>query len=240
MVTQIWVNIGSGNGLLPDGTKPLPEPMFIVYHQWGLLTITSGLFPKRDLSHQSLKLAENYLFKIPFKFPRHKGVNISLASLFISHSTAHIHPHRVSYVSQQHMTCTPQLHYTYPLLLSLITSLSSSVITGAINKSLPNNTLGSKLIVLVSEESSLTASKLVLRANRAITAHVTQSLRTRYALWQPCCRDRVWRWYAHTDVVQTLGCHTQLNTEHQAENNKDIGVPQPGRKVHSHAWSSHT
>ena len=23
----IWVNIGSGNGLLPDGTKPLPEPM---------------------------------------------------------------------------------------------------------------------------------------------------------------------------------------------------------------------
>ena len=27
MVTEIWINIGSGNGLLPDGTKPLPEPM---------------------------------------------------------------------------------------------------------------------------------------------------------------------------------------------------------------------
>ena len=27
MVTEIWVNIGSGNGLLPNGTKPLPEPM---------------------------------------------------------------------------------------------------------------------------------------------------------------------------------------------------------------------
>ena len=27
MVTWIWVNLGSGNGLLPDGTKPLPEPM---------------------------------------------------------------------------------------------------------------------------------------------------------------------------------------------------------------------
>ena len=27
MVTEIWVNISSGNGLLPDGTKPLPEPM---------------------------------------------------------------------------------------------------------------------------------------------------------------------------------------------------------------------
>ena len=27
MATEIWVNIGSGNDLLPDGTKPLPEPM---------------------------------------------------------------------------------------------------------------------------------------------------------------------------------------------------------------------
>ena len=27
----IWVNIGSGNGLLPEGTKPLPEPM-LTYH----------------------------------------------------------------------------------------------------------------------------------------------------------------------------------------------------------------
>ena len=25
MATEIWVSIGSGNGLLPDGTKPLPE-----------------------------------------------------------------------------------------------------------------------------------------------------------------------------------------------------------------------
>ena len=29
MVTEIWVNIGSGDDLLPDGTKPLPELMFI-------------------------------------------------------------------------------------------------------------------------------------------------------------------------------------------------------------------
>ena len=32
-MTEIWVNIGSGNGLLPDGTKPLPEPM-LNDHQW--------------------------------------------------------------------------------------------------------------------------------------------------------------------------------------------------------------
>ena len=27
----ILVNIGSGNGLLPDGTKPLPEPMLTIH-----------------------------------------------------------------------------------------------------------------------------------------------------------------------------------------------------------------
>ena len=32
MGKEIWVNIGSGNGLLPDGTKPVPEPM-LIYHQ---------------------------------------------------------------------------------------------------------------------------------------------------------------------------------------------------------------
>ena len=31
MVTWNWVNIGSGNGVLPDGTKPLPQPM-LTYH----------------------------------------------------------------------------------------------------------------------------------------------------------------------------------------------------------------
>ena len=27
MATQIWVNIGSGNGVLPGNTKPLPETL---------------------------------------------------------------------------------------------------------------------------------------------------------------------------------------------------------------------
>ena len=35
MVTEIWVNIGSGNGLLPDGTTPLPEPMLTDHQGWG-------------------------------------------------------------------------------------------------------------------------------------------------------------------------------------------------------------
>ena len=49
MATEIWVNIGSGNGLLPDGTKPLPEAMLT--YQWGPVTITCGQFRKRYLSH---------------------------------------------------------------------------------------------------------------------------------------------------------------------------------------------
>ena len=30
MVTEIWLDMGSGNGLLPHGTKPLPAPMLII------------------------------------------------------------------------------------------------------------------------------------------------------------------------------------------------------------------
>ena len=38
MVTQLWINIGSGNGLLADSTKPLPEPM-LHYHKHGSVAI---------------------------------------------------------------------------------------------------------------------------------------------------------------------------------------------------------
>ena len=31
MATSTWVNTGWGNGLMPDGTKPLPEPV-LTYH----------------------------------------------------------------------------------------------------------------------------------------------------------------------------------------------------------------
>ena len=54
MATEIWVNIGLGNGLLPDGTKPSPEPM-LIDHQWSPVTFILGQFHKRCLNHQSLK-----------------------------------------------------------------------------------------------------------------------------------------------------------------------------------------
>ena len=39
--TRSWVNIGSRNGLLPNGTKPLPEPM-LTYHQQGPVVFIGG------------------------------------------------------------------------------------------------------------------------------------------------------------------------------------------------------
>ena len=38
-----WVNIGPGNGLLPDGTKPLPEPM-LTYDEFGALAYSREQF----------------------------------------------------------------------------------------------------------------------------------------------------------------------------------------------------
>ena len=39
MVLGIVANTGSGNDLLPGGTKPLPEPMS-TYHQWSFVAFT--------------------------------------------------------------------------------------------------------------------------------------------------------------------------------------------------------
>ena len=48
MVSQIWANTDSGKGLLPDGTKPLPEPM-LAYHPWHLVPFSRGQFPRKSI-----------------------------------------------------------------------------------------------------------------------------------------------------------------------------------------------
>ena len=45
MATQILVNIGSGNGLLPGGTKPFTEPM-LTYHKYRPVTLSKGNFTR--------------------------------------------------------------------------------------------------------------------------------------------------------------------------------------------------
>ena len=60
MVMEIWVNIGSVNGLLPDGTKPLLEPM-LTYHQLGPVAIILAQYHKiwrhQWMSKTRLKIA---------------------------------------------------------------------------------------------------------------------------------------------------------------------------------------
>ena len=75
MATKIWVNIGSGNSLLPDGTKPLPETM-LTDHQWSPVTFILGQFHKGCHNHQSLKSIWKYISKISFKFPRGQWVKL--------------------------------------------------------------------------------------------------------------------------------------------------------------------
>ena len=46
MPSVILVNTGSGNGLLPDNTKPLPEPI-LTDPRWGLVAFTWGKFHRK-------------------------------------------------------------------------------------------------------------------------------------------------------------------------------------------------
>ena len=54
MATEIWVNIGSGNGLLPDDTKPLPEPMMT--YQWSFVHPTTILQAAPEISDHGMSL----------------------------------------------------------------------------------------------------------------------------------------------------------------------------------------
>ena len=58
-VTQSWVNIASGNGFLPDGTKPLSEPR-MTNHKWGLhLRTISQKTVKISALDMSLKITDS-------------------------------------------------------------------------------------------------------------------------------------------------------------------------------------
>ena len=66
MAIGIWVNIGSGNGFLPDYTKPLPEPM-LIYHQWGAVTFIEDNFTRDTSAINHQNRFENCLLEISFK-----------------------------------------------------------------------------------------------------------------------------------------------------------------------------
>ena len=53
MASQNSVNIGSDNGLVPSGTKPLTEPV-LTNHQWGHMAFTWGQFHRKYSRYLSL------------------------------------------------------------------------------------------------------------------------------------------------------------------------------------------
>ena len=57
MAIYLWVNIGSGNGLLPDSTKPLPKPMLTYYRGIHLRAISREV---------QLNIICNMLFEFTF------------------------------------------------------------------------------------------------------------------------------------------------------------------------------
>ena len=59
MVAQIWINTGSGNGLLPDDIKPLPEPVLNIN---GVLQSSKlAGSPKSEASEIMLQTSETIL-----------------------------------------------------------------------------------------------------------------------------------------------------------------------------------
>ena len=67
MAAQIWVSMDSGNGLLPDGTKPLSEPMLTHKVLWDLPCANTLRYDKY----------EDHTFKIAATSPRGQCVNTS-------------------------------------------------------------------------------------------------------------------------------------------------------------------
>ena len=71
-VTFIWVNIGSGKGLLPDGTKPSPGPV-LINCRWGLAALTWEQCHGKNSRFLDLTLKIVYL-KITAASPRGQWV----------------------------------------------------------------------------------------------------------------------------------------------------------------------
>ena len=51
--TWNWINIGSSNGLVPDGVNPLAQPV-LTYHWWGLATLNCKQFHGKCSGYQSV------------------------------------------------------------------------------------------------------------------------------------------------------------------------------------------
>ena len=78
MATLVCSNIDSSNGLLIDGTKPLPKPM-LTYRQWGSVAFTYNQFHKEGSRYQFVEYEfENCTNKITSTSPCGLWFNVQL------------------------------------------------------------------------------------------------------------------------------------------------------------------
>ena len=84
MASKIMVNIGTGNGLMPDDTKPLPQPKSIS-HQWGPVSHYCYQGPPL-LACISNNIHYKVWYEVTYPFPNFNGVTVEVyewASNFI-------------------------------------------------------------------------------------------------------------------------------------------------------------
>ena len=76
MTIWLWVNIVSGHGMLPDGTRPLSEPK-LINHLWGLQWHSPGIRLTKAAQDVGLRFGFRiYWFDITETFPRGQRVKI--------------------------------------------------------------------------------------------------------------------------------------------------------------------
>ena len=127
MVPQIWVNIGSVNGLLPYNIKPLPESM-LVSHQWSFAQTLQRLFMLywsemhfdnflefQTWLHKELLLALPYFSLVLLLFHRSWTKDRQVSQSFLRHS----HDSNFTASAQATVLHNEFENYTLKLLLHL-------------------------------------------------------------------------------------------------------------------------
>ena len=123
---QSRVNVSSGNGLLPDGTKPLPEPV-LTYHQMSSVAFTWEQFHKRSMNFIHNLMFGDYTFKIILPSDQcvklclwevRRWTTLALVSMLLAYLSSHSNNplYHEGYVTT---TPTGQFHYIYPHIISI-------------------------------------------------------------------------------------------------------------------------
>ena len=142
MVTKKWVNIASGNGLLPDGTKPIPEPMLTCHQRFG---IHLHSISQEMLINLIINVFRDYTFRIIF--PRGQWVKSLLPfHQYVPFITFMQHPVSKCSLIRQVTACRPNMG---PIAIKL--GLKGILLISFWS----NGTLGNKILLKLNKKIKL-------------------------------------------------------------------------------------